>query len=145
LAKYGIYVTTVCPGLMRTGSHINAEFKGQNEKEYALFSVIDALPVSSVSAGSAARQILSATRRADAELTISIPAKLAARINALFPDTTAGLLELTDRFLPGPKGPGTESHTGLESTSGLAPSFITANIDTAAEKNNELKPDETIH
>src|SRR5918996_175858 len=32
LAKDGIYVTTVCPGLMRTGSHFNALFKGQHRK-----------------------------------------------------------------------------------------------------------------
>ncbi|MCA1588944.1 MAG: ketoacyl reductase, partial [Acidobacteria bacterium] len=45
LAKDKIFVTTVYPGLMRTGSHINAEFKGQNEKEYALFSTLDGSPL----------------------------------------------------------------------------------------------------
>ncbi|MCA1638000.1 MAG: SDR family oxidoreductase, partial [Acidobacteria bacterium] len=39
LVKDNIFVTTVCPGLMRTGSHVNATFKGQNEKEYAWFSI----------------------------------------------------------------------------------------------------------
>jgi short-subunit dehydrogenase len=39
LAKDNIFVTTVCPGLMRTGSHVNAVFKGQNEKEFAWFSI----------------------------------------------------------------------------------------------------------
>lgn len=145
LVKHGVYVTTVCPGLMRTGSHVNAEFKGQKEKEYALFSTLDALPVSSIRVESAARQILNSARRGDAELTISVQAKLAARFNALFPETMAGMLEIIDRFLPGPGGNGTESHTGLASTSGLSPSFVTANIDRAAEENNELKPGETIH
>ncbi len=32
LAKEGIYVTTVCPGLMRTGSHVNAQFKGKRRR-----------------------------------------------------------------------------------------------------------------
>lgn len=145
LMKHGIYVTTVCPGLMRTGSHVNAEFKGQNEKEYALFSVLDALPLSSVSAESAARQIVSATRHGDAELTISVQAKLAAKFNALFPNTTAGLLELVDRFLPGPGGANTTSFTGMESRSDITPSWATANIDEAAEQNNELKPNEHIN
>ncbi len=145
LVQHGVYVTTVCPGLMRTGSHINAEFKGQNEKEFALFSIMDGLPVTSVSAENAARQILNAVRRGDAELTISIQAKLAARFNAVFPETTAGILELVNRFLPGPGAADTTAYTGLESTSDISPSFVTSLIDEAAEQNNELKPNEQIH
>src|SRR5262249_21748751 len=45
LAKDGILVTTVCPGLMRTGSPRNATFKGQNTAEYAWFSISDSLPL----------------------------------------------------------------------------------------------------
>ena len=145
LVKHGVHVTTVCPGLMRTGSHVNAEFKGQNEKEYALFSIMDALPLTSVSADNAARQILDAARRGSAELTISIQAKLATRFNAIFPETTAGILEMIDRFLPEPGTRSTTSHTGLESTSEASPSLITSAIDRAAERNNELKPNEHIH
>src|SRR3954453_24082204 len=37
LANQGIYVTTVCPGLMRTGSPRNAFFKGHHRAEYAWF------------------------------------------------------------------------------------------------------------
>ena len=33
LARDGVHVTSVSPGLMRTGSHINAEFKGSHAKE----------------------------------------------------------------------------------------------------------------
>jgi short-subunit dehydrogenase len=145
LVKHGIYVTTVCPGLMRTGSHINAEFKGQNEKEFALFSIVDALPVTSVSAENAARQILDAARRGKAELTISVQAKLAVRFNAMFPETTAGMLELVDRFLPAPGTSDPSARTGLESTSSISPSFVTSAIDAAAERNNELKPNEHIY
>jgi len=39
LAKDGIVVTTVCPGLMRTGIPRNAKFKGQHRAE-----LIDTLP-----------------------------------------------------------------------------------------------------
>ena len=45
LARDRIYVTTVSPGLMRTGSHLNALFKGQHKKEFALFSVANASPL----------------------------------------------------------------------------------------------------
>src|SRR5436309_7591109 len=34
LAREGIYVTTVFPGLMRTGSHVNAQFKGKRRAEF---------------------------------------------------------------------------------------------------------------
>lgn len=145
LVQHGVYVTTVCPGLMRTGSHINAEFKGQKEKEFALFSLMDGLPVTSVSAESAARQIVNAVRRGDAELTISVQAKLATRFNALFPETTARLLEITAAVLPGPGTTDKTSYTGLESTSAVSPSIATSLIDEAAERNNELKPNEQIH
>jgi short-subunit dehydrogenase len=145
LVKDGIYVTTVCPGLMRTGSHINAEFKGQNEKEFALFSIMDALPITSVSAENAARQILNAVRRGKADLTISVQAKLATRFNAMFPDTTAGILELVNSFLPESGTAGTNSFKGLESTSAASPSVITTAIDKAAERNNELEPGEHIN
>ena len=39
LAKDRIKVTTVVPGLMRTGSHANAIFKGDHRKEYGWFSL----------------------------------------------------------------------------------------------------------
>jgi short-subunit dehydrogenase len=145
LVKHSVYVTTVCPGLMRTGSHINAEFKGQNEKEFALFSIMDATPLTSVSAENAARQVLEAVRRGKADLTISMQAKLAARFHAVFPETTAGILEMVNRFLPEPGTADTKTHTGLESTSDASPSFVTAAIDAAAARNNELKPHERIH
>lgn len=45
LASYGIVVTTICPGLMRTGSPYNAIFKGQHRAEYTWFSLSDSLPL----------------------------------------------------------------------------------------------------
>jgi NAD(P)-dependent dehydrogenase (short-subunit alcohol dehydrogenase family) len=38
LARDGILVTTVAPGMMRTGSHVNAKFKGEHAAEFAWFS-----------------------------------------------------------------------------------------------------------
>ena len=45
LANRGVYVTTVCPGLMRTGSHWHALFKGQHRKEAAWFSLSASAPL----------------------------------------------------------------------------------------------------
>lgn len=137
LVKENIYVTTVCPGLMRTGSHVNAYFKGQHEKEFALFAISNALPVSSISAESAARQIVRAMRRGDAETIISAQAKFAAKMNALFPETTADILSLVNRLLPGTGGIGQEKARGYESRSWLAPSILTALSDKEIVQNNE--------
>jgi len=145
LAKDGVYVTSVFPGLMRTGSHINALFKGQNEKEFALFSVMNGLPVTSVSAESAARQIADAVEIGSAELVISPQAKVAAKLNALFPSIASEILALTNAFLPSDGGVGRGQATGLESTSALSPSILTSLVDAASGRNNELKPNESIN
>jgi NAD(P)-dependent dehydrogenase (short-subunit alcohol dehydrogenase family) len=141
LAKDNIRVTTVCPGLMRTGSHGNALFKGRNEWEFALFSLMNASPLSSVSAESAAKQIVKATRRGDAGAIISVQAQLLAKMNSLFPELTAEVLSLINRILPGNGGIGKDYATGKES-SALVPSFLTGVIDRAALRNNELTPSE---
>lgn len=144
LAKENIFVTTVCPGLMRTGSHINATFKGQNEKEFALFSLSNALPISSINAERAARQIIQASARGDAEAIISIQAQLAAKMNNLFPEFTSEILSLVNKLLPATGGIGKGYATGLESASFVSPSFVTSLIDKASYQNNELKPNENL-
>jgi short-subunit dehydrogenase len=144
LAKDNIQVTTVCPGLMRTGSHVNAVFKGQNEKEFAWFSIGNALPVSSISAERAAEQIVEACRRGNAELTISIQAQIATKMNALFPELTAEILELVNRLLPSAGGIGEGYALGKESASFASPSFLTAQLDKESFQNNELTPGEKI-
>lgn len=144
LAKDNITVTTVCPGLMRTGSHVNATFKGQNEKEYALFSIMDASPLASIGVERAARQIIESCRRGDAEKIITLQANLAAKANALFPELVADTMGFVNRFLPGAGGIGTSHAAGKESTSDLAPSFLTWLADKESFKNNELKPNEQI-
>src|SRR5205085_666780 len=76
LAKDNILVTTVCPGLMRTGSPRNATFKGRHRAEYAWFAISDALPVTSIQAERAAGQIVAACKRGQAELVITTQAVL---------------------------------------------------------------------
>src|SRR5688500_3368518 len=63
LQKDNIYVTTVCPGLMRTGSPRNAYFKGRHREEYAWFHVSDALPLTAMHARRAARAAGASRRR----------------------------------------------------------------------------------
>jgi short-subunit dehydrogenase len=138
LAKDGIVVTTVCPGLMRTGSPRNATFKGKHRAEYTWFSISDSLPLVSMSAERAARQIITACKRGDAEVVLSLPAKLAVRFNTLFPELTADLLGVINQLLPPPGGIGAERAQGSESESSLSPSFLTSLGDRAARENNQL-------
>lgn len=103
LKRDGITVTTIVPGLLRTGSYGNALFKGKKAGEYAWFSLGDNLPGGSISAERAAREIVTATRRGEAERILSVPANLLARLHGLAPATTGGLLTLVNNLaLPAP-------------------------------------------
>ena len=138
LMKDGIKVTTVCPGLMRTGSPRNADFKGQHQLEYAWFSISDALPLLTVSAENAARQVVQACKRGQSELVISVPAKIAVKFDELFPELSSQMLALVNQFLPDPGGVGTQRKKGRESTSNWSPSWLTTLNEEAAARNNEL-------
>jgi short-subunit dehydrogenase len=138
LMKDGIKVTTVCPGLMRTGSPRNADFKGKHQLEYAWFSISDAMPLLTVSAENAARQIVRACKRGQAELVISVPAKLAVLFESLFPETMSQILGAVNQVLPGAGGVGTEKRKGRESNSTWSPSWLTSLNEEAALRNNEV-------
>jgi NAD(P)-dependent dehydrogenase (short-subunit alcohol dehydrogenase family) len=138
LKKDGVIVTTVCPGLMRTGSPRNAIFKGQHRAEYAWFSISDALPVSAMKAERAARQIIAACKRGDAEVILSIQAELVARFHGLFPGLTADLLGFVNYLLPEAGGIGKRRAFGKDSQSDWSPSLLTVLNERAAERNNEM-------
>lgn len=105
LCGTGVFVTTVCPGLMRTGSHVNAKFGGNSQAEYDWFSLGAMLPGGSASAKNAARQIYNATVDRAAEITITPQAWLGARIVGIAPGAAAGVAGLLTRaLLPKPNG-----------------------------------------
>jgi len=137
LEKDGILVTTVCPGLMRTGSPRHAQFKSQHKAEYAWFSISDALPLLSMSAERAARQIVAASKRGDAEVVLSLPAQVAVKFQGLFPELTANLMSMVNRLLPEPGGIGSRPVKGSESASSLSPSWLTTLGDRAMEMTNQ--------
>lgn len=140
LAADGVYVTTACPGLMRTGSPRNATFRGNHRAEYAWFDIADSLPILSTSAEHAARQILDACEHGDPEIVTSLPAKLAVLAHGLVPGVVQELLGVAARLLPAAQPGRRERHTGAESESYIAPSILTALGDAAAQRNNEIKP-----
>jgi NAD(P)-dependent dehydrogenase (short-subunit alcohol dehydrogenase family) len=139
LRKDNIFVTTVCPGLMRTGSPRNAFFKGQNEKEYAWFVLSDSTPGVSQSAESAARRIVNACRYGEPELITSLPAAIAARLHALMPWLSVELAAAANRYaLPQAGGIGAARAAGSESETPLTQSLLTALTKSAARANNEI-------
>lgn len=144
LQQDGVYVTSVFPGLIRTGSPPNATFKGLHRKEYAWFAASDSLPLTSMSADRAARRIVRACVNGEAELTLSWQAKLAQAAYGLFPGTVAAASAAANRWLlpaagtGGPDDVGTEARTGWQSQSPAAPGTLTALSDRAARANNEV-------
>jgi NAD(P)-dependent dehydrogenase (short-subunit alcohol dehydrogenase family) len=139
VAKDGIRVVTVVPGLMRTGSFGNALFKGQREKEADWFSVGATVPLVSMSADRAARRIVEATLRGEAFVTLGLPFKAARLVHGLFPGLTADVAGLVARFLPGPAGagPGQRAEKGWAHRGAVARSFLTVLGDRAARANRE--------
>ncbi len=115
LAREGIRVTTVTPGMMRTGSQANAKFKGNHGAEFTWFSLSTALPLATVDAERAAAKIVAACARGQASLIIGLPARFAIIGNALFPSLTGEMMKLVNRLLPGPVGvEGDELKSGRE-------------------------------
>ncbi|MGI9103212.1 MAG: SDR family NAD(P)-dependent oxidoreductase [Terriglobales bacterium] len=127
VAKYGVKVTTVVPGLMRTGSFVNAWFKGQNRAEYGWFSVSSALPVLAMSGRRAARSIVRAIRRGQAEITLTPQAKLLAVANGVAPGVMSELLAIANRLLPDTVGTEQQArHLGKDSESEISDSVLTS-------------------
>jgi short-subunit dehydrogenase len=101
LGRGPITVTTVVPGLMRTGSHLRAWFGGRPASEYTWFSLAASLPVVSMDAERAARRIVAAVAAGRPEVILTPLAQVAARGAAISPGLTGALLHLTHRLLPG--------------------------------------------
>lgn len=105
LAQDGITVVTIVPGLMRTGSHVNAMFKGRQQEESAWFSLSASAPLLAMDAERAARLIVRAARRGEAERTLGIPAILLARLYGLCPSAVISALSIANEaLLPAPAG-----------------------------------------
>jgi NAD(P)-dependent dehydrogenase (short-subunit alcohol dehydrogenase family) len=137
LARDNIQVTTVAPGLMRTGSHVNAKFKGNHDAEFGWFSASAGAPLISMDADRAARKIVAACRRGQPSLTLTFGARGAIAGNALFPNLTGYAMKIVNRFLPDVADEsGEQSRAGSELPR-LAPEWMTRLADRATKENNE--------
>src|SRR5438034_5719816 len=139
LARDNIHVTTVAPGMMRTGSHVNAKFKGRHDAEFAWFAASAGAPLISMNADRAARKILAACRRGQPSLTLTLVARAAILGNALFPNLTGYAMKLVNRLLPeAGEREDNQSRAGYE-VRRLIPDWLTRLADKATARNNESK------
>jgi NAD(P)-dependent dehydrogenase (short-subunit alcohol dehydrogenase family) len=137
LARDNVYVTTVAPGMMRTGSHVNAKFKGKHNVEFAWFATAAGAPLISMNADRAARKILAACRRGQPALTLTFAARFQIVANALFPNLTGYAMRVVNRFLPtSAAAEGNESRAGFQ-VRRLIPDWLTRMADRATRENNE--------
>ncbi len=142
LAAEGVAVTTVVPGLMRTGSPRNVLVKGDRPAEYAWFALLSSAPLVTMSAERAARRIVQAARRGRAEVILGAPAYLAAWTTGLFPGTVARLSGVAARMLPdAPRRP-LDLRPAKTLESGLTASPLTALGRRAARRLREHTPEE---
>ncbi len=137
LAKDNLKVTTVVPGLLRTGSHMNAVFKGDHRKEYSWFSLGASLPLVSMHARRAARKIVNAAARGSAELILTPQAKLAVAVHGLAPGLVSDIAGLANRAMPGTGSRRPQRYTGKESSTPLTRSFLTHAGRNAAREFNQ--------
>lgn len=137
LAKSGVTVTTVVPGFMRTGSPVNAMFKGDAAREFAWFAAGDATPLTSMQVERAARSLVGAMKRRDTVVVIGMQARLMRLAHDLMPGVTPRLARIVDRALPRADGQ-TRGRYGWE-VAGEAPARTSARlIEPHAERHQQF-------
>ena len=137
LAREGIGVTTVYPGLMRTGSSENAEFAGDAERELAWFSAGGSMPLGTVNARRAARRIVRALVYGETVVHLGLPAAVLGLLHGIAPATTVKLMALVDRLLPRPLSPPERAKRGRQIPSTGRGSPLRRLGEAAAEANHE--------
>lgn len=130
-------MTSVFPGLLRTGSHVQALFKGQRDREFAWFALGSATPLTSASAERAAREIIRACRYGTPQIVISVQAKFMILANALFPNLAAAVSSTVNQTLPAAGAPG-DALPGRNIRGKFPPAALTVLPDQASRTNNEL-------
>lgn len=102
LAGSGVTATTIVPGLMRTGSHVAAEFTGDQAKEYAWFAPSASLPLLSMDAERAASRIAEGVLAGRAMVALTPAAQVGMRVAGAAPWVTGAALGVVGRLLPDP-------------------------------------------
>jgi NAD(P)-dependent dehydrogenase (short-subunit alcohol dehydrogenase family) len=101
LVRRRITVTSVLPGLMRTGSYVQADFRGDARREFNWFSLGATMPGVSIPAERAARRIVKGSQERRHFLVLGPQARLLRRFYQGFPELFLGFMRILVRFLPG--------------------------------------------
>jgi NAD(P)-dependent dehydrogenase (short-subunit alcohol dehydrogenase family) len=137
VARDGVHVVTVVPGLMRTGSFLHAVFRGRPEAEFAWFAPSASLPFLTIGAEKAARQIVDAAEQGTSELTLTLPARLLGRLHGNAPGLVTDLLAVANALLPAGGGHGPVRGATLESRLPRAVAALTGLGLAAARRLNQ--------
>jgi NAD(P)-dependent dehydrogenase (short-subunit alcohol dehydrogenase family) len=144
LAGTGVTSTTIVPGLMRTGSHVHAQFTGDAGAEFAWFGPAASLPLLTMDAEKAAARVVQGVLAGDPVVTLTAMAHLGKRFAGLAPATTTRLMGLLSRALP--KGTDAQVREGMKARTELGPvarrvvDVLTTMGDRAARRTNETRP-----
>ena len=114
LGRGPVTVTTVVPGLMRTGSHVQARFAGRREQEFTWFSLGASLPLVSMDAERAARQIVAGVAARRAEILLTPAGQVVSRVAPLAPGLTAGVLHTAQQIVLPRPGDASQAVPGQE-------------------------------
>lgn len=140
VVKDGILVSTICPGAIRSGSHVQIRYKGQHAKEYRILKMATAFPLGAIEVDSAARLILDAMKKGTPQLTFPYPVYLATIGYAAFPNLAALIAGTLGRLAPPPTDEGGDIAIPGHDLEGLVPpSKLTQLADRAVVANNETQ------
>lgn len=141
LRRHHIRVTTAFPGLMRTGSHLHAQFRGQRAKEFSWFSTATATPLLTRSAAHCARHILDAFAAGRPRIVFPWHWRIASLGNELMPGLSARINQLINACLPNPAQELKEALTGAElEPAAKLPRAVLRGPRKAARSLNEIPP-----
>jgi NAD(P)-dependent dehydrogenase (short-subunit alcohol dehydrogenase family) len=132
LRRDGIYVTVACPGLMRTGSHRAANFRGRHQEEYNWFATLSGMPFLSMQAEQAARSLLKACRNGRAEIVFPWHWNVASLGASVLPAAAVAANSLVNLLLPAPVAESNTARPGAELSKDGLPSSLSRKLDSAA-------------
>ncbi len=139
LKRHNIHVTTVIPNLMRTGSPVRADIKGDHQKEYAWFKHADSNPLLSQNPDNTARRIIEAIQYGESEITLSLTGKVASFVKGIAPRWVNFMMSLANQVLPDAvTGNGQWTMKGWQAESKLSHGPISDLTNQAAARNNEI-------
>ncbi|WP_437670896.1 SDR family NAD(P)-dependent oxidoreductase [Sorangium sp. So ce131] len=137
----GPRVTTVIPGPMRTGSIYNAEFGGDEPREFGWFGLASSLPIATIDARRAARRVVAAAREGRGEVKLGLSAHLLSWAHGVAPQTTVRLMGWVNALLPKPQGT-TGTTRGRDLRAPAQRSVLLRPSNEAARRNNEAPPEQ---